>query len=68
MQESTSLNDSMFSDILGRDLVPESADTVKMTSRPPVCFDLVTDKLLSREALIDVQKNDPTLEKCRVSA
>ncbi len=47
---------TMFSDILGRDLVPESVDTVKMTSRPPVCFDLVTDKLLSREALIDVQK------------
>ncbi len=67
VQESTSLNDSMFTDILGSDLVPESVDTVKITSRPPVCFDLVTE-LISREALIDAQKNDPTLEKCRVSA
>ncbi len=45
-----------FSDILGSDLVPESVEGVKTTPRLPVCFDLVTDKLISREALIDAQK------------
>ncbi len=38
-----------------------------MTSRPPICLDLVTDKLISHEALTDAQKNDPALEKCCVS-
>ncbi len=64
VQENNSFNDSIFLNILGSDLVPESVDGVKMTSRPPACFDFVTDKLISRGALVDVQKNDPTLEKC----
>ncbi len=67
VQENNSLNDSIFSDILGSDSVPESVDAVKMTSRPPICLDLVTDKLISHEALTDAQKNDPALEKCCVS-
>ncbi len=33
-----------------------------------MCFDLVAYALISRESLSDAQKNDPTLEKCCVSA
>lgn len=68
LQENNSLSDSIFLDILGSDSVPESVDTVQMAPCLPVCFDLVTDILISCEASSYAQKNDPTLEKCCMSA
>ncbi|KAL0152376.1 hypothetical protein M9458_052099, partial [Cirrhinus mrigala] len=62
------LNDSIFSDILGNESSPESVDAATSNPHPSVSFNLVTDMSISRKALIDAQKSDPTLEKCRVSA
>ncbi|KAI2644500.1 hypothetical protein H4Q32_028512 [Labeo rohita] len=52
-QENNNLNDSIFCDILGNYSFPNSGEVVKLNSTSPVCFDLVTDMSISREALID---------------
>ncbi|MGL4646512.1 MAG: integrase zinc binding domain-containing protein, partial [Cetobacterium sp.] len=40
----------------------------KITQSSQVCSDFLSDASISREVLIDAQKNDATLQKCRASA
>lgn len=65
--ENKCLNDSIFSQILGDDVLPESV-VKDQTATSSVRFDLGMDLPVSREALIDAQKGDPTLQKCRTNA
>lgn len=68
VQESTNLCDSVFSDILGNETFPEVLPAPKMPQSSPVPLDFVTDASVSHKALMDAQKIDPTLQKCRASA
>lgn len=62
-QKSNCLHDAIFSQILGNDSLPESVDK-DPTTVASVRFDLGSDLQVSREALIDAQLSDSTLQKC----
>ncbi|KAK7166228.1 hypothetical protein R3I93_006107 [Phoxinus phoxinus] len=68
IQESNSLCDSVFSTILKTDILPDFPDLSETTSRSSVCFDLTADLRVSREALIEAQQTDLSLDRCRASA
>ncbi|XP_052447440.1 uncharacterized protein LOC127990179 [Carassius gibelio] len=66
-QESNILCDSVFSKILRDDIISESSDASKMTLNSSFCFDLSADLPVSWETLIEAQRNDSSLNKCRAS-
>ncbi|XP_039548082.1 uncharacterized protein LOC120493504 isoform X2 [Pimephales promelas] len=69
IHESNTLCDSVFSQILKTDVLPDSPDSTKTTLKASDGFDLslISDLPISREILIEAQRNDLSLEKCRAS-
>nr|XP_040019042.1 uncharacterized protein LOC120809370 isoform X2 [Gasterosteus aculeatus aculeatus] len=68
LQESNILCDSVFPKILGTDVLADPPEPPKTTPGSARSFDLITKLLVSRETLIEAQREDLSLTPCRASA
>ncbi|XP_077940982.1 uncharacterized protein LOC144385285 isoform X1 [Gasterosteus aculeatus] len=68
LQESNILCDSVFPKILGTDVLADPPEPPKTTPGSARSFDLITNLLVSRETLIEAQREDLSLTPCRASA